>query len=425
MICGNPLPERLNRANRRRTAGRIQVPFNRDAEGRRPQEAVHRDCRPERPIVRPVARCGDGGLADATGRRPAGEGGGTAVADEPGQGAPLETGQPNRVVVGRARAGPSSPRPEPMETEGMSWQSISDIVFRMRQTADRLPDVPIRQKAAALATQAYGKLAVLKAPALINLAALTILMQPRVVVHRISPGAVRLVHKTDLRTLPGEPPRLLRGAWIVEAREPGREILFGATASLAGYPLDESIYLIGLDWPDGVKVSRWTPRWDELDLDAAMPERDRSPLIDDMDAHHEWAREAARFAVVLGLHLDAEGTPIATTDERKPGRQRTPRVSGPSGSAGEWVVRRIHLGRIVPSRPGRPAVESAERADERGGSGTEGRLPVTVPVRGHLRRQAYGPGRTERRWIYVEGYEARRWVAPRPLRVDVRADDDT
>lgn len=33
--------------------------------------------------------------------------------------------------------------------------------------------------------------------------------------------------------------------------------------------------------------------------------RDDSPLIDDVDAHHEWAREAARFCVVLGLLLEA------------------------------------------------------------------------------------------------------------------------
>jgi hypothetical protein len=40
-----------------------------------------------------------------------------------------------------------------------------------------------------------------------------------------------------------------------------------------------------------------------------------------------------------------------------------------------------------------------------------------VEVRGHLKRQRHGPGNGQVKWIYVPGYSARRWVAPRPTRI--------
>src|SRR5690606_10784391 len=142
------------------------------------------------------------------------------------------------------------------------------------------------------------------------------LSMDRLVVHRLSAGATRTVHETDLHTLPGEPPRLLRRAWIVESRRPETEPLFGSTASLAGYLLDGTIYLIGVQYPDGIMVSRWRPDWAERDLDTTVTPDEDSPLIDDVDAHHEWARQAARFAVILGLLLEAEGSPVTVEDER-------------------------------------------------------------------------------------------------------------
>lgn len=41
-----------------------------------------------------------------------------------------------------------------------------------------------------------------------------------------------------------------------------------------------------------------------------------------------------------------------------------------------------------------------------------GRVLVGTRVRGHVRMQAYGPGRAERRLIYVAEFSARRWCAP-------------
>lgn len=291
----------------------------------------------------------------------------------------------------------------------MPWQSITDLVRVMNLHIKRVPPQPdLRLRAASLAVATYGPARVSSIPALINLAALTLSMQDRLIVHRVSSGVTRLVHETDLHTLPGEPPRLLRGPWIIEGRD--NKALFGNTVNLAGYPLDGSIYLIGLDYPGEAYVSRWTPHWREEDLEETV-RCEHSPLIDDVERHYEWTREAARFALVLALHLEAEGSPVVTEDRSS--RQNRKPAARARRQPGAWVVRRVYLDRHTRSAgAGQSAPTGAHMAlDER--------LPTVVTVRGHLKRQAYGPRRSERRWIYVESYEARRWISPRPLRVEI------
>lgn len=285
----------------------------------------------------------------------------------------------------------------------MRWQSISDIIGPLRERDIQLSG-NLRHDAALLATRAYGP-RLLELPALVNFAALAISMRERLVVHRLARGATRAVAETDLHSLPGEPPKLLRGPWILESRNP-EEPLFGSTSALAGYPLEGSIFLLGLDYPDGAYVAKWAPHWQERDLSAGLVDED-SPLIADVDRHREWARQAARFAVVLSLLLEADGSPVAVSEER-----RHPVRAGRGSRESEWTIRRVHLGRITRavSRPPKSQAVSAP---------TPERQAVSVPVRGHVKRQPYGPGHTLRRWIYVESYEARRWVSPKPLRVDV------
>src|SRR5690606_36082905 len=139
------------------------------------------------------------------------------------------------------------------------------LVHQLHSHLPRVGDTgEVRVRAAALAVQAVGN-AAMEEPAWINIAALALSM-PRLIVHRLTADAAQPVRSTELRALPGEPPRLLRGAWIVESRRPEKHALFGQTASLGGYWLDECLYLIGLDHPDGIRVERVLPRWEESDL---------------------------------------------------------------------------------------------------------------------------------------------------------------
>lgn len=300
----------------------------------------------------------------------------------------------------------------------MNWTGLARLVAPLRARAlelGELPDDP-RVACAAVLSAEHG-LDVLDdvgRMGLINIGVLAIQMRERLIVHEIRRPVPSVVASTDLHSLPEEPPRLLRTPCILEVRDPKSEALFdsgdeiGATCALGCYALDDALYLVGLQYPDGIAVVRWCPRWGGGELGDGIVQDDGSLLIDtDTEAHAAWGREAARFLVVLGLLLDAEHSPVATTDDA-PGKRR--KGNGRTRKSSPWAVRRVYLD--GPARSSSPSEPSEEGA-------MAGRLDVTVPVTGHLKRQPYGPGRALRKWVYVAGYEARRWVAPKPMRVIV------
>jgi hypothetical protein len=235
---------------------------------------------------------------------------------------------------------------------------------------------------------------------MVNVAALALSM-PRFRVHEISNGASGLVHGTDLRTTPGEPPHLLQSAWIVQASYPG-EMLFGSTCCVGYYPLDGAIYIVGLDWPDGAAVARWVPQWGEREIDVPV---DMSPLLEGVDrgAHREWAIAAARYGIVLALLMEAEDTPIHVMSRRPSRKHRRHMIQddGASGGAGNIVYISLPRQQVIVDH----------RHQHQGGSLSPGMVEIDVHVRGHLKRQPCGPDRADRRWVWIESYEARRWAA--------------
>jgi len=236
----------------------------------------------------------------------------------------------------------------------------------------------------------------------------------------VTADAAEQVRATELRSIPGEPPGLLRRPFIIESRRPEKFTLFGRTAALAGYPMDDKLYLVGFDYPDGARVEPVRIDWREQDIEATTIE---SPLVQgDIAAHRAWAVQAAEWIVTLGALLEAEGTPLLAEDWLEgPDRQRQHRGQrGTSRGAGNsWLIRRVSLTqeavRRVQSRAEAATTELHAATPVR----REGLILRETWVRGHLRRQPYGPGRELRKWVYIEGYEARRWMSARPLRIDV------
>lgn len=296
----------------------------------------------------------------------------------------------------------------------MSWRPLSAFVRDLHTTAHRLGrihPIDVREAAAQVATELHGVQVLAELPELVNVAALALSLE-QLVVHELRPEIPPLVDATDLHSLPDEPPRLLRRAFILESRWQRGEVLFGDTASLGGYALDGVVYLVGLGAAGWARVARWTPHWIGEEI-AAGVELETSPLVDDAEAHGGWTREAARFVVVLGLLLDAEGSPTRITDESdRP--KAAPGQSKKTKPPPAWVTRTVDL------RPPEGTNPDAGAGREGAASPAE-RAAVQAEVRGHLKRQPFGPGGKLRRWQWVAGYEARRWVAPRPHRVVVTA----
>lgn len=237
---------------------------------------------------------------------------------------------------------------------------------------------------------------------LINIGTLAYGMRDRVIVHELRPGVCNLIADTDLHSLPSEPPRLLHNAWIFEAR---KGALFGETFALGGYAIDGKIFFVGLEG-DGARISSWDPDW----IGGDLPEHARVDQIARIDArnqgaHVDWTRQAARFALVAALALEAEATPIKQSDDviKRGGRKGV--------SSAEWVTRHVVLGASNVVYP--------KNASD--GSRSDDADLLSVNVRGHLKRQRHGPENALTKWIYVAEYSARRWVSPKPLKIVVRS----
>lgn len=276
---------------------------------------------------------------------------------------------------------------------------------RLSAFADHMREIPVprtgdlRLDAARLAETFWPGAPMI----MVNIAALTIQMES-LAVHELTAGAIRLVCDAELRSIPAEPPRLMRHPWIIESASLDTP-LFGDTVCLGGYPVDDSFYMIGFRYPDGVMGAMWTPKWNtDDDIDVPL---DDSPWIEDIAEHQEWTKEAARFVLVLGLLLEAWRTPLKVEEVTSRDKRRKHNVR--AGRKRDWSLQRIAL--LQPRR------RRVYEPDAAGGPGSrrisEDRVPQQTVVDGHLKRVRYGPWREQIRWQWIDPYEARRWVASR------------
>jgi hypothetical protein len=282
------------------------------------------------------------------------------------------------------------------------WHGLCDLMPRCRRAVERSsPALPLRERAAVVTAEVFpGMTTIDDLPGAISVAALAILSNCAPETWLVRPSASEVVHATDLHAIPDQAPRLLRRPGIAETRHPQTgERLWGRYATVGWYPLEGAIYLVGLSYPDGYAVARWTPDWTGQDLEPQLPGLDlASPLIDARGEHHEYAVQAARYLLVLALLVDVADGPLRVELDRKTrwrhvypdDRARRP-VQSPAPS---------------PPAPIGPPTTSADP-----GGGT--RVVEARPVTGHLKRQRYGAGHALTKWIYVRGYQARRWCAPR------------
>jgi hypothetical protein len=291
---------------------------------------------------------------------------------------------------------------------GVPWIGLSSIVAPMRRLVAAAPAaLPLRERAAWVAGEHFGYDVLASDPSAINIGALAVVSNAAPPLYQCRPSASRVVHDTDLHSIPGEAPPLLRSAGIIEARRPETgERLWGDVASLGWYPIAaadrgagallDAIMLVGLSYPDGAIVASWMPAWTGEDLAEQLPYPDvQSSLIDALDlaAHTEFARQAARYLIVFGLLEKIEDGPLRFEIDK---RTRVRAVRTRDLSAKGHVA-----GPVMPRQDPVTALDPRARA-----------LADTM-VRGHLKRVRVGAGRERIRWVYVEAYGSRRWMAPR------------
>lgn len=281
------------------------------------------------------------------------------------------------------------------------WRGLDALIPLMRKPviAALPPDGremtrdELKFKAAVVAEAAFGPAVTEEFVGCINMAVLALMTNAQPPTWLCRPSASRVIHGTDLHSIPTLPPRILRAPGVIEARRPETgERLWGDIASLGWYAFGDQYWLLGLQYPDGYMVARWRPQWTGEDLDDQLPAPDPSALVPagSRPTHQAFALQAARYLIVLGLLAETDPSPLRIVlDKSDKSRKR----------------RDVYLDekKGQPSRPRGPSLVPL----------LDGRHAVDVGVTGHLKRQRYGEGNAKVKWIYVEGFSARRWVSPR------------
>lgn len=254
-----------------------------------------------------------------------------------------------------------------------------------------------------LATKLHGVERVMGgASGLINIGTLAFCARDRLLVHEMSREACEIVDAADLHALPPEMPTRLRSPWVIEVRGPDRETLCGNLISIGLYTVASEHFVVALTATGGLVMSKWTPRWGEAEIDQSVTLQSNE-WINDSDTHATEVRHAVRFATILAVMLEASNTPLTMESE--------PNDSGPANIRGKdrgerraWAYGKVSLSdRARIDR----AMSESEQALNR-----EGLSSADVPVSGHLKRVPYGPEGSLRRWQWIDGYSARRWIAP-------------
>jgi len=296
-----------------------------------------------------------------------------------------------------------------------SWRGLDSLVPRLRRyVADELrgDGMPssgdeLRRASARVAVAAFGEGAVTDS---INLSMLALLTRCAPTTWLARPSASRMVLETDLHSIPLEPPQLMLDHGIIEARRPETgERLWGDIASLGWYSIGNTWWLIGLPYPDGYRVVRWTPRWtgQELADELPGPGFDRGALVDRASraAYDQFAYQATRYLITIALLAEADPSPLRIVLDKR-----------------ETVARRRKIIDVFfDGDAGRPPC--SPRADSVLDP-AHGRIAKDSQVRGHLKRQRYGEGRLLTKWIYVQGFQARRWLSSRWLVSAVGSGED-
>ena len=303
----------------------------------------------------------------------------------------------------------SVPPPPPFEAlipPGTSTEKISALV-------EGEADIGLKFRAVLLAEKIYGEVLGIRA-GLSNVAALALSFGPRSITHELRPGTIHLVHATDLHHMPSSPPRFLTQPFLIEAARIERgNRLFGEVIALGGYPVDGGVMVIGTKADDAFFSDLWKPTWREKDIEEGLPTQRSAELIPpELESQHaEIMREAARFLLIFALLLEAKDAPIRLKEEKAiPSSPPGPARKTQGKPLPAQIVRHIYLSEEKKS--GTPKASSTASSPLQGEQ-------TEVQVVGHLKRQRHGPKHQEVKWIWVRGYSARRWIAPRPVRVSV------
>ena len=235
----------------------------------------------------------------------------------------------------------------------------------------------------------------------INYIALRLAFGNTITVHTLTDGVAAKVKNTTICTMPCEMPHFLTKPFIIEARHDN--CLFDKVTCLAGYLSRGDLFLISIFNDGGSLVQHEVGSYNGRKIqDINFYEYGASCNADPE------RKDTYSFATIFALMIEADRTPIVVEEKKV----RFGKGSGIKSSnyKSDWIEKRVYIDcKYVSDYKGKTHGELDK----------DGKILKDIFVHGFLRYQAYGPGHSLRKWIYVEGFDSTRWATPGDTKIIV------
>jgi hypothetical protein len=241
----------------------------------------------------------------------------------------------------------------------------------------------------------------------INYIALRLSFGDTITVHTLTDGVAKKINRTAICDMPCEIPHFLTQPFIIEARHDN--ILFSDVVCISGYLYCGELFLISILSDGGAIIQHEINSYDGRSLENInFFEYGSSKTNKKLDRVDTLA-----FVTILALMMEAERTPIVVENVRDRNWHGGNKIK-PNNYKSDWIEKRVYIDKKYTPQN----MNGTHREMD-----AEGKILKDVYVRGFLRRQAYGPDKKLRKWIYVEGFDSTRWANPGHTKIIVDIHD--
>jgi len=212
-------------------------------------------------------------------------------------------------------------------------------------------------------------------------------------VHTLTDSVCKKIQNVKIEFSPSSCPLFLKTPFLLEAR-PG-SFLFEDVDAIGGY-FDDDDNLILLTYTQaGTHLSKSNnlfngTRLDHIDFvhrpGSINPPENDSPNV-------------LPFIMVLALILEADKTPVRIDSGTKKSIKRNKHISARS-KLSDWIERRMYIDATISSKKSKITAPMNK----------DGKEKHEVQVKCFVRQQAYGPGHSLRKSVYVEEHQSTRWI---------------
>lgn len=233
----------------------------------------------------------------------------------------------------------------------------------------------------------------------------------KIIVHTLTDGVVGKVKHTKIENIPNEIPEYMKQPFLFEAQHD--KILFDNIRSIGGFIYNDEMFLIIGTQDDRFYCQREKSSFDGRKIDEINfiynKEVNYGSFI-----NYKKRKDTFAFATTLSLMLEAERTPFLI-DNKNCKKKNVPNGIRGTKNESDWIIKRIYIDKNIKYKN----TSSDKKILDK-----DGKWLKDVNVTGFLRKQRYGRGLSETKWIYIDSFESKRWTSEKNTRIIVDIYDE-